>query len=270
MTPVTFKMNEAYLMPVNSGSTVYNCVLDFYTILPGVGSNPNPTGLVDAPKPFNGVELVLPDYFTIKIRTYKTYKEWAPFATYAKGDKVSYFGKLYQSVDDGNKLKNPRRFENSAVWSANNTYQVTNVVEYLRDYFVFSGLGSTQSSLTPINDTSNWLKITEWKQIDLEPVQTISEYRRIWATQSAITQNGVEQVVPTNRESNKWNQILPFNFTVDSNIDPFIVIEVTSDNGYGLTYTDKKTFEVRGLKDLVQPLQPIEPIGPFQPITPIY
>ena len=250
MTPITMKLNEAYLMPVNSGSTVYNCVVDFYSIIEGVGSDKNPTGLVDPPKPVNGVELILPDYFTVKVRTYKTYKEWAPFTTYNKGDKVSYYSKLYESVIDNNKIKNPRKYENATTWSANDIYQETNIVEYNRDFYVFSGLGSTQSGVTPFSDTQNWLKITEWKEFDLEPVQTLSEYRRINKTD--------------------LNPVLPFNFTIDSNLDPFIVIEVTSDNGYGLTYTDKKNYEIRGLKDLVQNYQYIEPIGPFVPISPVY
>jgi hypothetical protein len=38
MTPVTFKLNEVYLLPINSGSSVYNCVLDFYSIIPGIGT----------------------------------------------------------------------------------------------------------------------------------------------------------------------------------------------------------------------------------------
>jgi hypothetical protein len=29
MTPIDFDVNEAYLMPVNSGSTIYNVVVDF-------------------------------------------------------------------------------------------------------------------------------------------------------------------------------------------------------------------------------------------------
>ena len=66
------------------------------------------------------------------------------------------------------------------------------------------------------------------------------------------------------------NPILPFNFTIDSNIDPFIVIEVTSDNGYGLTYRDRKNYEIRGLKDLTEPNSYIDLIGPFTPITPVY
>jgi hypothetical protein len=49
-----------------------------------------------------------------------------------------------------------------------------------------------------------------------------------------------------------------------------VVIEVTSDNGYGLIYRDKKNYEIRGLKDLRDTYTYIDPIGPFQPITPIY
>ena len=249
MTPVTSKLNEAYLMPVNSGSTVYNCVLDFYSIIPKDPIPGMPTPMIPPPKPYNGVELVSPDYFNIKIRTYKTYKEWAPFTTYEIDDKVTYYGKLYQSVISSNKVKNPRKYENVKTWSANSNYFVTNEVNYNNDIFVFSGLGSTQSlSIPPIldnGDGKNWLKITEWKKIDYEPVQTISEFR-------------------------KGDDTLPFNFTIDSNIDPFIIIEVTSDNGYGLTYMDKKNYEIRGLKDLTQPYKYIDPIGPFVPIAPVY
>ena len=78
------------------------------------------------------------------------------------------------------------------------------MVEYSRDFYVYSGLGGTSSN-TPNNDTLNWLKVTEWKKIDLEPVQTISEFR-------------------------SGSDLLPYNFTIDSNLDPFIVIEVSSDN----------------------------------------
>ena len=62
--------------------------------------------------------------------------------------------------------------------------------------------------------------MTEWKIIDLEPVQYLSEYRT--ATHS-------------------------FNFTIDTNIDPFVVIEVTSDNGYGQIYSMKKYRRVTSL-----------------------
>jgi hypothetical protein len=53
---------------------------------------------------------------------------------------------------------------------------------------------------------------------------------------------------------------------LDSNIDPFVTVEVISDNGYGCVYNDKKNYEIRGLKDLTLPYQDIEPVGPFEPI----
>ena len=242
MTPVTFKMNETYLYPVNSGSTVYNCVLDFYSIIP---DSSLPIRLYqDNPKPYNDANLTPPDYFNIKIRTYKTYKEWVPFTTYSIGDKIIYYNDLYESVIDNNKVKNPRKYESISTWSINTSYQVSNVVEYSRDFYVYSGLGGTSSS-TPNNDTLNWLKVTEWKKIDLEPVQTISEFR-------------------------SGSDLLPYNFTIDSNLDPFIVIEVSSDNSYGQVYTDKKNYLIKGLKDLTDEYSYIDPIGPFQAITPVY
>jgi hypothetical protein len=251
MTPVTFKLNEAYLMPVNSGSTVYNCVLDFYSIIEGVGADKNPLGL-NLPKilPNNEFKnsLVLPDYFDIKIRTYKTYKEWVPFTTYSKGDKVIYYGKVYESFIDSNKIKSPRKYENVVTWDVNSGYDISTIVEYEREYYSYSGLGSTQSTESPLfdqGDNSNWVNITEWKEIDFEPVQVLTEFR-------------------------KGDNLLPYNFTLDANIDPFVVIEVTSDNGYGSTYRDRKNYEIRTLKDLSQTIQYIESIGPFVPINPIY
>lgn len=263
MTPISFKLNEAYLMPINSGSTVYNCVIDFYSIVDGVGADKNPTGLITPPKPFNGMSLELPDYFDITIRTYKTYKEWAPFTTYNTGDKITYYGKVYESQIDDNKIKNPRKYENLQSWESGASYSVTSTVEYNRDVFVYSGLGTmsatASSIIPPVNDKDNWLKITEWKEINYEPVQTIKEFRKIPKSDDTRIYSSLNE-----------NPILPFNFTIDSNLDPFIVIEVTSDNGYGLIYRDKKNYEIRGLKDLTEPTSYIDLIGPFQPITPIY
>jgi hypothetical protein len=263
MTPISFKLNEVYLMPINSGSTVYNCVIDFYSIVDGVGSDKNPTGLVTPPKPFNGVDLELPDYFDITIRTYKTYKEWVPLNTYNTGDKITYYGKVYESQIDGNKIKNPRKYENLINWVSGGSYSVASTVGYNRDVFVYSGLGTmsatASSIIPPVIDKDNWLKITEWKEINYEPVQTIKEFRRITKKDETRTYSSLN-----------INPILPFNFTIDSNIDPFIVIEVSSDNGYGLIYRDKKNYEIRGLKDLTEPTKYIDQIGPFQPISPIY
>jgi hypothetical protein len=260
MTPITGKLNEAYLMPINSGSTVYNCVIDFYSIIDGVGADKNPTGLTTPPKPFNGVELKLPDYFNIKIRTYKTYKEWTPFTSYQKGDKIIYYGYLYESTINNNRTNNPQKYDSVSPWSSNITYTPTSLAEYSNRIYVYSGLGSTASINPPVldqGDNANWLDITEWSKINYEPVQTIDEYRRITTTYSI----GVTQ------STTLLNQIPPYNFTIDSNLDPFITIEIISDNGYGSIYNDKKNYEIRGIKDLTDKVVPIEQIGPFVPIT---
>jgi len=243
MCPISFELNEAYLMPINSGSTVYNCVLDFYSIIPGAGTER--FYLLDEIKPFNSSKLELPDYYNIKIRTYKTYKEWSSFTTYNIGEKITYFGKIYESVINNNRIKNPRKYEKSPTWSPNISYRVATIVEYEKDFYVFSGLGDSDSKMSPNLDSQNWQKITEWKEIDKQPVQTIYEFRNS-------------------------DNLLPFNFTVDSNLDPFITIEVSSDNGYGQIYTDRKNYELRGIKDLVSNEQIFDEIGPFEPIEPVF
>lgn len=234
MTPIDFSLNEAYLMPVNSGSTVYTCHIDF--------NNAEST-------------IPLPDYFTLKIRTYKTYKEWNPFTTYNSSDKVIYYGKLYESVIDNNRVNNPRKYEDSTVWDTKTDYQLGQFVSYNRynyEYVAtqssFEVFGTSSVIDTPYKDIltngslASWFDVTEWSNIDYHPVQTINEYR-------------------TGTHS--------FNFTIDSNIDPFVVIEVTSDNGYGQIYTSKKNYEIRGLNDISDPIRYIDPIGPFVPIVPI-
>jgi hypothetical protein len=208
-TPITFNMNEAYLLPVNNGSTVYNCVLDF-TI------NKDRSDL-------------LPDYYTIDIRTYEIYREWYAFRNYQIGERVVYYDKLYESVINNNKTNNPRKFENAADWVFGVSYKLSDVVKYDRLFYIWIGQGgATFSSVSPVLDEgvgNNWLNITEWKQIDLFPVDKITEYRNI-------------------------NNLNPFNFTIDSNITPYLVIEVTSDNGYGMIYRDRKNFEVKGILDI--------------------
>ena len=209
-TPVSFKMNELYLMPVNNGSTVYNCVLDFY--LGDNGYNPYP-----------GVKSNLPDNYTIDIRTYQIYREWYPFKIYSTGDRVIYFNKLWESVIDNNKTNNPRKYESVSEWSPEVIYNSSDIVKYNRLYYIFKGFGSTPSG-NPVVDAQNWEDITEWKEIDLLPIQRITERRRI-------------------------DNMNPFNFTIDSNIDPYVVIDVTSDDGYSI-YRDKKNYEVRGILDI--------------------
>jgi hypothetical protein len=220
-TPVSFKMNELYLMPVNNGSTVYNCVLDFYF----------PT---DVPSRYPGItQSTLPDYYTIDIRSYQIYREWYAFKNYMIGDRVVYYDKLYESFIDNNKTNNPRKYENIGDWTKGNVYNVSDIVKYQREFYIFTSYGfgtaSTASVVTPFIDSgtagSNWLNITEWKEVDLAPIQHITERRRI-------------------------DNLYPFNFTIDSNIDPYLVIEVSSENGYGSHYRDRKNYEIKGILDL--------------------
>ena len=232
LTPIDFKLTEAYLMPVNTGSTVYTCNIDF----------------------FAASTSHLPDYFSIKIRTYKTYKEWNPFTYYNINECVIYYGIIYQSIIANNRLNDPRKYNNINKWNYNTDYKLGEEVNYNNSIYEYIGTQSsyiiygTQSNITPAADIqhnqsySKWVDITVWKQIDYIPVQTFNEYRT--GTQSYL-------------------------FTLDSNIDPFIVIEVTSDNGYGQNYTRKKTYEIRGINDLYNNTTVGDKILPFEPIVEI-
>ncbi len=205
-TPVSFNLNEMYLMPVNNGSTVYNCVLDF-----NIAST-----------------FSLPDYYTVDIRTYEIYREWYAFKNYDIGDRVIYYSKAYESVIVNNKTNNPRKFESAPTWESGTVYNVADVINYNADIYVYTGQGvtsSTASYIVPLLDTSNWLDVTEWKEIGLKPVDKIYEYRNI-------------------------DNLNPFNFTVDSNISPYLVISVNSSNGYGINYSDRKNYEIRGILDI--------------------
>lgn len=203
-TPVSFKLNELYLMPVNNGSTVYNCVLDFY-----ISSTQS-----------------LPDMYDVNIRTYEIYREWYPFKNYMIGDRVIYYDKIYESVIDNNQTNNPRKYEDILNWNYGTLYNVSDVVKYDNNFYIYSGLDSvTYSVITPFVDINNWIDITEWREIDLVPIQKIVERRYI-------------------------DNLHPFNFTIDSNIDPYLVIEVSSQNGYGAIYRDKKNYEIRGILDI--------------------
>lgn len=233
LTPIDFNLTEAYLSPVNSGSTVYTCHVEFVT---ATSSN-------------------LPDFFTMLVRTYKTYKEWNPFTTYTTGDTVIYYGQLYQSVLSINKLRNPRKYDGIVEWSNDIDYEFGQRVSYnnmiyeyigTQSYFIYTG--ATANTNSPVSviladgSLAPWSDITEWKKVDFEPVQYLYEYRT--ATHS-------------------------YNFTLDSNIDPFVVIEVTSDNGYGQIYTSKKNYEIRGLNDLYTGYvgDPILPISQIPYVT---
>jgi len=228
-SPFDFHLNEAYLMPINSGSTVYNCVIDFSVSDPKLSA----------------------ECFKLKIRTYQTYKEWQPFRYYNRGDKVQYFQQIYESALDNNRLKNPRKYENVSEWSSVTNYNLGDYASYYREIYQYIGTQSSNSiygtfSPSPVTDittnmsSAKWLIMTEWKKVDYVPVQTLTEFR-------------------TGTHS--------YSFTVDSNLDPFILVEVTSDNGYGQVYNNKKTYEIRGTKDLIDDPGKGDPMGPFTPIV---
>ena len=256
MTPIDFDVTEAYLMPVNSGSTVYNVVVDFKC------SN----------KDLNTV----PDNFTVLIRTYQTYKEWNPFNIYSIGDKITYYGKIYESAIDNNKLNDPRKYANVAAWNETVEYFNGQLANYNRNIYEWVGTQSTfatfgtQSVPTPYQ-TSLWLNISQWIVQDLVPVQTIQEYRDIDINSLTYsTSNGNILWYPNNPKiDNSVKVSVPFNFSVDSNIDPFITIQVTSNNNYGLCYTAQKNYEIRGLNDLYAGVPVGDSMGPFIPITPV-
>jgi hypothetical protein len=126
------------------------------------------------------------------------------------------------SFTNNNKINNPLKFENSPKWDVNYNYKLNDIIIYENMYYKY--VNNTESLLlddvlSPSIDTINWINITEWIKTDLEVIQNIDEFRT------------------------KDYRI--FTFTIDTNIDPFISIKVTSDNGYGLTYTDNKNYELR-------------------------
>jgi len=255
-TPIDFALTEAYLSPVNSGSPVYTCRVEFY-----VGAVPTYS--------------MVPDYFKFKIRTYKTYKEWNPTTVYAKDDIVSYYGKFYTSVISSNRLKNPRKYESLASWTGSVNYEIGQFINYERDIYQYINPTSSIANFgkntftTPVLDinrnpaTSSWFYMTEWKLLDMLPVQNLSEFRIVG------TFSTVDELPPVLLGQTTVPQKIsdPYNFTIDSNLDPFVTIELTSDNGYGQIYTVKKYYEIRGLKDLATPFRNPDIIGPFQPIV---
>ena len=256
MTPIDFDVTEAYLMPVNSGSTIYNVVVDFKV------------SKKDLEK--------VPDYFSVVIRTYKTFKEWDPFLIYNIDDEITYYGKIYKSIVSNNKLNDPRIYDSISDWSSATEYFNGQLANYERNIYEYLGTQSsfitfgTASAPTPYQ-TSLWLNISQWIQQDLEPVQTIKEYRTVDVNSLTYSTNQNNILwYPTNVLPSDTIQVSkPFNFSIDSNIDPFITIEVTSNNNYGLNYTSKKNYEVRGLNDLYSGLKPTDSIGPFVPIIPV-
>jgi hypothetical protein len=90
----------------------------------------------------------------------------------------------------------------------------------------YSYLNPTENVLLTDPDFILWNDITIWKKIKLEPVQRISEHR--------------------------ISDMRPLNITIDSKIDPYVIINVITDNGYGHSYKFEKSYEIKYDADLLQ------------------
>lgn len=194
-SPVDFNINESYLLPINSGSSVYNIVLEFSSV-----ENP--------------------DHFYIKIKTWEKNKQWEPFIEYSLGEKVTYMEKQWESTKQNNRNNIPSEWINLSDWKEDITYLKNQIVKYKSEAYQLSSNNSI-SEIPGIN--LNWSKISSWKEINLLPVQDIREWR---------------------------TSLEDFNFTIDTNIDPYITIEVRSDNGRGSTYNIRKSYEIRWIDDI--------------------
>ena len=253
MTPIDFDVTEAYLMPINSGSTVYNVVIKFKASKRGT----------------------LPDDFNVIVKTYKTYLEWNPFTLYSIGDMVTYYNVIYKSVINNNYLYDPRTYNYATSWNASVDYYNSQKVNYNNRIYEYISASSsfillgTQSVITPayiINSgtSSIWLDITQWVPQNLTPVQILTEYRNIIGfTYSNIVNNYLFYTASVTPD---YIDIGKYNFSIDSNIDPFIVVEVNTSNGYGCNYSINKSYEIRGTNNLYATVQPITAVAPFSDI----
>lgn len=189
-------IEEAYLLPIISGSSVYNIHVNFT---------------------YSGT--VSPDYYTLKIRTYQIFDEWNPFNNYNLGDKVRYFGNLYESVISDNRLNTPTEFSNVGIWDNATPYRQGDIVNFQDLIYVKTITATiTGTVFSPPLNNSEWNDITRWKLDTLSPVQNYDIYK---------------------------TDLSAFNFTLDSNIDPYVVFEVITDNGYGMIWNFRKSVEFR-------------------------
>lgn len=168
----------------------------------------------------------LPDTYTVEVRTYGTKTEWFPLKRYEVGEQVRYFNKAYESLINDNFANDPRRYDNVTEWEFGSEYLPGDNVRYRRRVYVQTGAGVPgPSTVTPLMDNIGWVDVTQWQEVDIHPVQRLIEYRT-------------------------GGDITPYLFTLDSNIDPFVVVEVTSSNGRGAIYRDRKNYLVQGTEDI--------------------
>lgn len=203
-SPVDFKVNEGYLIPINNSSVTYNMLIEFES-------------------------KEIPEYFNVEIKTFKTYKEWELFKTYELGDRISYIGKLFESTKSNNTSNNPYEYDKVTEWSNSINYEPGQLSNYKKETYIFAGTQSVfdyGNPETPLSDTK-WTNISHWKEINLSPVQTIKEFK---------------------------TDLNSLNFTIDLNVDPYVQIKCTSDNGRGLTYTKVRNYEIKWIEDISNPI----------------
>ncbi len=113
ITPVMASVTEVYKLPVQSGSSVYNVVIDFKT-----RNN------------------IIAESFNVEIKTYKTYENWEVFKNYIIDDKVLYYGNLYIALDN-NQNKNPLEYNIYPNWDSKLSYRQDDIVLSNDRYYIY-------------------------------------------------------------------------------------------------------------------------------------
>jgi hypothetical protein len=219
ISPVDYNINDIYALPVKSGSTTYNCVVDFVL----------------------GSTVSKPDYYHLTVKTYKTYNEWSPFISYDFGDKVLYEGKLYENVltDTTSSLlnqtttakntnNNPTFYENSDTWDSSTSYVSGNIVKYNRRYFNYSlktqtvnylpWVGATGSCLVGTPSTTNSIDDNFYTDL-VDYINNEPNTRSYWGVTESNWASDLDvlDIVKTNYP-NSWCDLLDRDATLINNI----------------------------------------------------
>lgn len=105
--PVVFEV-EGYKQPVSNGSSLYNIHLDFST-----------------------QDGTIPDVWSLSIKTYETHPAWDVNIDYLVGEKVTYFGRIYRSLQTPNIAIRPNIDAN--YWEEENFELVQRILEQKTD-----------------------------------------------------------------------------------------------------------------------------------------
>jgi hypothetical protein len=209
------QIKSTTLAPISGNSKVYSVAIEF---------TPDTTNL-----------------FSVHVRTYQTYDEWDALKPYIKNDRVRYSNRLFKCVKENSRLISPTKYDTSSEWYSLGTYILGDIVRYNRSYYICSSpeYVNTSEPSKPIIDNP-WTDITEWLEIDAEPIQTIEQQR---------------------------TDVSPLLVNVDAAIDPYINVVVTSYNDYGQGFTHTQFYYV--VEGIAKPvdLSLGDGIGPFKPLV---